>query len=282
MLSAFQASMSTMKEKSFIDEYVLTNLGHLSLKKQESMRLVLDNIGVTELADIDDIDPDLVLDCCRRFDLPLLVSSHVRQCFSSVKHHNFAVAVTPGSKAHEEPASSTARRGRKSGILQPQDFMAFREDGTSGAGSPPEDATANSNSTVALSHVGGFSNIRMRSDKFASSGGGPGGLGPGKNIHHPSVKSDAAKAVQEKARAKMATNAITTIPDWCGSPRRWRAFAKHFLRLMTMAGFDIVCRPSYTSVATSLGWSAACIVEGRVFVWEQLHVATIKSKTETR
>jgi hypothetical protein len=248
------------KGKSFIDEHVLANLGHLPPKKQESMRLLLDGIGATELADIDDIDPDLVLGCCHRFDLSLLVSSHVRQHFSSVKHHNFAAAVAPGPKAHEEPASSTVRRGRKSGILQPQDFMAFREDGTSGAGSSPKDASDNSSSTVVLSHVGGFSNMRMRFDKFASSGGGPGGLGPGKNIHHPSVKSDAAKAVQEKARAKMATNAITTIPDWCGSPRRWRAFAKHFLRLMTMAGFDIACRPSCTSVATSLGWSPACIV----------------------
>ena len=103
-----------------------------------------------------------------------------------------------------------------------------------------------------LRHVGGSSAGQTRSDAFASSGGGREGLGKNVNIHDPSVKSVIALDMQQKVRLKMATNAVTSVPDWNGTAEDWYEFSTQVIRLMANAGCDIVCRPEYSSVAIAM------------------------------
>ena len=83
--------------------------------------------------------------------------------------------------------------------------------------------------------------------------------------------------MRDKARIKMSNNAVTSIPEWDGTGETWSDFSTQFLRLMTVAGYDIVCRPHYHQMAMSRKWDQKSVVEGRVFVWNQLNVATYKS-----
>ena len=174
------------------------------------------------------------------------------------------------SSSDERPskkAEKTRRNSRKS-FLNPDDFSIFREDKVSP-------------STTGLSyerHVGGTTHLDESSLKFASSGGGPGGLGEGAYIHDRAYMTKEAKDRQIKQRAKIELNSLDKMPDWDGENESWADFSDYFIDLMTIAGYDLVCRPNFLQNATTLKWSPEDIVEARKFVYRQLAVATFKHK----
>jgi hypothetical protein len=105
---------------------------------------------------------------------------------------------------------------------------------------------------------------------FASSGGGPGGLGEGKNVHH--AKSALELETEQKKQQKLEINAELELPKWDGAVADWREFSKNFLRLVATVGKGIVCRPEFTQTAHDLGWSPHAIVAARKLAWKQLLV----------
>ena len=68
----------------------------------------------------------------------------------------------------------------------------------------------------------------------------------------------------------MASNSLTAIPDWDGTTENWLAFSERFIRLMVVAGVDLVCRPNFVTEAKSVGWTSSSIVEARIFVWQRM------------
>ena len=87
-----------------------------------------------------------------------------------------------------------------------------------------------------------------------------------------------AKDRQIKQRAKIELNSLDKMPDWDGENEGWADFSEHFIDLMTIAGYDLVCRPNFLQNAHILNWSPHDIVEARKFVYRQLGVATFKHK----
>ena len=75
---------------------------------------------------------------------------------------------------------------------------------------------------------------------------------------------------------KTSTAASTKVPDWDGTTIGWLKFSPRFLHLMSSAGCDLVCRPQCLENSQALGWTPAEIVEGRMFVWEQMYIGMAK------
>jgi hypothetical protein len=162
------------------------------------------------------------------------------------------------------------RKSGRSSFLNPDDFSVFQKEATSLPDSPTVLSYAR--------HTGGTTHLDDSSLQFASSGGGPGGLGDGVYIHDQANMTKEAKDRQVKQRAKIELNSLEKMPDWDGENESWADFSEYFIDLMTIAGHELVCRPNFLQNARILNWSAQDIVEARKFVYRQLGVATFKHK----
>jgi len=147
------------------------------------------------------------------------------------------------------------RKSGRSSFLNPDDFSVFQKETTSLPASPTVLSYAR--------HTGGTTHLDDSSLQFASSGGGPGGLGEGAYIHDQANMTKEAKDRQVKQRAKIELNSLEKMPDWDGENESWADFSEHFIDLMTIAGYDLVCRPNFLPNARILNWSAQDIVEAR-------------------
>ena len=251
-------------------------------KKQALLVLALETLGVDDGDSFTDIDPTTILDLCATHPgkFRLIDATSLRHIFQDVlEHPKFmeataqsarrakAVMSSSSDERSSKKAEKTRRNSRKS-FLNPDDFSIFREDKVSP-------------SATSLSyerHVGGTTHLDESSLKFASSGGGPGGLGEGAYIHDRAYMTKEAKDRQIKQRAKIELNSLDKMPDWDGENESWADFSDYFIDLMTIAGYDLVCRPNFLQNATILKWSPEDIVEARKFIYRQLAVATFKHK----
>ena len=261
-------------------------------KKQTLLMRANETLGVDDEDPFafTDVDPTTILDLCathpRKFRL--IDASSLRQIFQDVLEHpkfmeaaaqTSHLAKTAASSSSECDASSSSgnvsskkvdrsRRNSRQSFPNPDDFSIFR--GTKVAQSPN-----------ALSHerrVGGPTPLDDSSLKFASNGGGAGGFGEGACIHDPAYMTKEAKDRQIKQRAKIDLNSLDKVPDWDGENESWADFSKHFIDLMTTAGYDLVCRPHFLQNALILKWDPEDVVEARKLLYRQLGVATFKHK----
>ena len=280
------ALQSGKKTITYVDYFLQLHFGesedaartttHCAVKK------VLTGMDIENQEDIDDIDSQCILDVCSSDEkLSFMDGTRTRKFLSKIGHPGFlSETLSTLRKTDSLPGSiplppiSKIRKPRNSGFIHASDLAVFQNPSTPMPPSQTSIMQMNLTAemeTPARRHVGRPSAPTL-SDNFAEGGGGPGGLGDGKNIHLH--KSAAALNIQLKARVKMATAAITDTPVWDGTVEEWFDFSEAFLIQMAAAGFDIVCRPKFLEKAHDLKWSDMEIVEARSFVWTQLRLAT--------
>jgi hypothetical protein len=291
----------------FIPTYLRVHGSHLTTTQVASVALTLFTIGISSESDLHDVDAQLLADICRdEKSLSHLDHARTRQFLTHRGSPHFPQLIfgpsftEGGLPSTSVPISVPAeRRGRKSGVVLPADFGSDRPTVLGGAtpsstgrhrqslsslaevpgdhgvpaahyhGTEPV-IQARTRHSQSFRYLGGTSARQHQTDLFASSGGGPGGLGEGNNIHH--VKTALELETEQKKQQKLEINAEQELPMWDGTVGDWREFSKDFLRLMATVGKDIVCRPEFTQTAQDMGWTPHAIVAARKFVWKQLFV----------
>ena len=167
-------------------------------------------LEVKDIEDLADIEPgSLMMAFNDNGDITMLMVTRASRFFTANLHINFpGVSV----KVEASPKPIPPRKSRKSGLLQPGDFLV--QDSSAGVQSDP---------STPIRYVGGVSSRQQASDDYAASGGGFGGLGKGVSIHQ--ALSENAIEIRDKYRLKMATSVLLVLPVWDGSVGGWYSFS---------------------------------------------------------
>ena len=243
----------------YIEAFLVAHTDIFSnLKQRNAVKVMLVSLGVQDREDVYDIEPESLrmayLESQANEDvITLLMVTRANRFFTSNDHHNFPKGDASSGVNIVDPLKvASHRKSRKSGLLNPNDFLV-----SSGAMEP----------STPVRYVGGTSSRQQISDDYAASGGGLGGLGKGVSIHQ--ALSENAIEIRDKHRLKMATSVMLILPTWDGSVEGWYSFSKKFILHMKKVGYEIVCQPGFLMTAQSLKWSAEQTVEAKSFVWDR-------------
>jgi hypothetical protein len=263
--NAFAASK--LKSDGFVSHLIKTQdaaSNFVNAKQKLAVSLILLTLGVRDGEDVADIEPGSIMMAYHdSLSITMLVVTRATRFFMTNLHPNFP-DVPVATETPAKPVSS--RKGRKSGLLHPTDFLVME----------PLSEHHDPSSTP-VRYVGGNSSRQQVSDDYAASGGGVGGLGKGISIHQ--ALSSNAVEIRDKYRLKMATSVLLVLPVWDGSVEGWYSFSKKFILHMKKVGYEIVCRPGFVATAQELKWSPEEIVEAKSFVWDQLLAAVQASES---
>jgi hypothetical protein len=163
-------SKASEEPDDFISHFIETQASNFkSSKQKEAVLAMLLALEVKDIEDLADIEPgSLMMAFNDNGDITMLMVTRASRFFTANLHINFpGVSV----KVEASPKPIPPRKSRKSGLLQPGDFLV--QDSSAGVQSDP---------STPIRYVGGVSSRQQASDDYAASGGGFGGLGKGASI----------------------------------------------------------------------------------------------------